>query len=359
MTPRFGNINALNHQSLNLISKCGRVGGDRCCCSKTSRWRRLRAWCRIICTACSRPRCSRRLPSPGCRWSASTRRCCKRMKCSDRCWCRCHGERLQLPSRRCCSSWSDAFPARCSRQTSTGPMPWLESECSSQFSFWNINRLKVKLIHFKLTSQSSPVVAVPTKAFYVQTQHVWKSADPKALRWSLLLLAVATVIKLCLGELLDRHEARETVGDVASSVGVAVVNIFVVFFRNVQGEIEERIVLPAFRAAHQAAHLTQQLTLEDVCHKRSLLRRGGTDVVLHLAVGRAGGKCVGNVLKLGVQAVKHIAKEFVCVVLVIAFKLWNDLPDHEEETFRRNAGFLVVCAAVEVDENLKLDVELD
>lgn len=53
-----------------------------------------------------------------------------------------------------------------------------------------------------------PRVAVPPKAFDVQAQHARQSANPKALRGSLFLLARPAMIQLRLGELFDGHETR-------------------------------------------------------------------------------------------------------------------------------------------------------
>lgn len=39
---------------------------------------------------------------------------------------------------------------------------------------------------------------------------------------------------------------------------------------------------------------------------------------------------------------------------MVAFELRNDFPDHQEQTLRRNGRFVVVSAAVEIDENLKI-----
>lgn len=97
-------------------------------------------------------------------------------------------------------------------------------------------------------------------------------------------------------------------------------------------------MLLALLAAHETAHFAQQLTLEDVRDKgRSLLCRLLADVVLHFAVDRLRWQRVGNVLELGVEAIKHVAQEFVCIVLVVAFKLRHHFPDPEEETFGRDA----------------------
>lgn len=83
--------------------------------------------------------------------------------------------------------------------------------------------------------ESLPVITVPAKAFDVQAQDIWQAAEPESLGGSLLLLAIAAVIKLRLRQLLDGHEAGEAVGNVAVRLLLLdVVDIFVIFLGNVQ-----------------------------------------------------------------------------------------------------------------------------
>lgn len=85
----------------------------------------------------------------------------------------------------------------------------------------------------------------------MQAQNVGQSSNPKAFRRSLFLLTVAAVIKLRLGQLLNRHEAGEAVRDVAIRLLLLnILGVFVIFFGNVQREVEEWIMLLALLSAH-------------------------------------------------------------------------------------------------------------
>lgn len=181
----------------------------------------------------------------------------------------------------------------------------------------------------------SPRVTIPPEPFDVQTKHAGQPANPKTLSRSLLFFAGAAVIKFRLGEFLYRHEARETVGEVAGRqlFLVDVFNALVIFFGNVQRKIEKFVVLFAFCAAHQAANFTEQSPLKHVRDKRgSFLDRRWADVIFHFAIGRRRWQRIRHVLKFRMQPIEHIPEKFVSIMLVVAFEGRNHFPHHEKET---------------------------
>jgi len=189
-----------------------------------------------------------------------------------------------------------------------------------------------------------PGVGRPAKSFDVKTEYVGKPPDPELLCRRLLGLTGVAEKSLRICQFLRFHELSQAVVNVTVGRFLSVLVLLNgprELRRYVDGKVEEGVVFLAGSSAVEAGHLGLKGAPEhggDQGLGLAAVRGPGGDLCEVLYVARE------EVEQLGVEAVQHVAKELVRVLLLVPPEPRHHLPDHAEQRLGRNGGFLFSLA---------------